>query len=146
MKHKSIQFMHHPYIRHLLNLECFVSSRIYRFGSGRHKITAGNLGYISGHLHHLYKSVIMWFLAAKKIRLCCCLNGFYSTKDRRRIVSPKLMASKMKKFNIRGMLDGLRQSVGSSSPKSEAEIEENLRSEHLQVCKVSINIVCISYP
>ena len=51
------------------------------------------------------------------------------------------MASKMKKFNIRGMLDGLRQSVGSSSPKSEAEIEENLRSEHLQVCKVSFGIV-----
>ncbi|XP_060577978.1 syntaxin-binding protein 5-like isoform X2 [Ruditapes philippinarum] len=43
------------------------------------------------------------------------------------------MSGKMKK--IRGMLDGLRQSVGSSSPKSEAEIEETLRSEDLQVCK-----------
>ncbi|XP_053396743.1 syntaxin-binding protein 5-like isoform X2 [Mercenaria mercenaria] len=43
------------------------------------------------------------------------------------------MSGKMKK--IRGMLDGLRQSVGSSSPKSETEIEETLRSEDLQVCK-----------
>ena len=55
------------------------------------------------------------------------------------------MAGKMKKFNIRGMLDGLRQSVGSSSPKSEAEIEENLRSEHLQVCKVGFNVVYILF-
>ena len=55
------------------------------------------------------------------------------------------MAGKMKKFNIRGMLDGLRQSVGSSSPKSEAEIEENLRSEHLQVCKVGICVVYILF-
>jgi len=46
------------------------------------------------------------------------------------------MAGKMKKFNIRGMLDGLRQSVGSSSPKSETEIEENIRSEDIQVAKV----------
>ncbi|XP_052242226.1 syntaxin-binding protein 5-like isoform X2 [Dreissena polymorpha] len=45
------------------------------------------------------------------------------------------MAGKMKKFNIRGMLDGLRQSVSSTSPKSETEIEETLRSEDLQVCK-----------
>lgn len=46
------------------------------------------------------------------------------------------MAGKMKKFNIRGMLDGLR-SVGTSSQKSETEIEETLKSEDLQVCKVS---------
>ena len=45
------------------------------------------------------------------------------------------MSGKMKKFNIRGMFDGLRQSVGTSQ-KSEAEIEETLRSEDLQYSKV----------
>lgn len=50
------------------------------------------------------------------------------------------MSGKMKK--IRGMLDGLRQSVGSSSPKSETEIEETLRSEDLQVCKVRF-LLCL---
>lgn len=53
------------------------------------------------------------------------------------------MSGKMKK--IRGMLDGLRQSVGSSSPKSEAEIEETLRSEDLQVCKVRFPIYLSFY-
>ncbi|XP_052807591.1 syntaxin-binding protein 5-like isoform X10 [Mya arenaria] len=46
------------------------------------------------------------------------------------------MAGKMaKKFNIRGMFDGLRQSVSSSSPKSESDIEETIRSEDIQVAK-----------
>ncbi|WAR06730.1 STXB5-like protein [Mya arenaria] len=40
-----------------------------------------------------------------------------------------------KKFNIRGMFDGLRQSVSSSSPKSESDIEETIRSEDIQVAK-----------
>ena len=42
---------------------------------------------------------------------------------------------KMKKFNFRGVLDGLRSSV-SAPPKLDIDIEENLRSEHFQVAKV----------
>ena len=42
---------------------------------------------------------------------------------------------KMKKFNLRGVLDGLRSSV-SAPPKLDIDIEENLRSEHFQVAKV----------
>ncbi|KAI0233080.1 Syntaxin-binding protein 5-like [Lamellibrachia satsuma] len=40
----------------------------------------------------------------------------------------------MKKFNFRGVLDGLRSSV-SAPPKLDIDIEENLRSEHFQVAK-----------
>ena len=43
--------------------------------------------------------------------------------------------TKMKKFNLRGVLDGLRSSV-SAPPKLDIDIEENLRSEHFQVAKV----------
>ena len=46
---------------------------------------------------------------------------------------------KMKKFNLRGVLDGLRSSV-SAPPKAEVEIEETLRSEHFQVAKVIYDI------
>ena len=45
---------------------------------------------------------------------------------------------KMKKFNLRGVLDGFRSSV-STPPKSELDIEENLRSEHFQVAKVELS-------
>ena len=43
---------------------------------------------------------------------------------------------KMKKFGLTRVLDGLRQSV-STPHKSELDIEENLRSDHFQVAKVS---------
>ena len=43
--------------------------------------------------------------------------------------------ARMKKFNLRGVLDGLRSSV-SAPPKLDIDIEENLRSEHFQVAKV----------
>ena len=42
---------------------------------------------------------------------------------------------KMKKFNLRGVLDGIRSSV-STSPKPELTIEESLRSDHFQLAKV----------
>lgn len=42
---------------------------------------------------------------------------------------------KMKKFNLRGVLDGLRSSVSTPS-KVEWEVEETLKSEHFQVAKV----------
>ncbi len=42
---------------------------------------------------------------------------------------------KMKKFNLRGVLDGIRSSV-STTPKAELTIEESLRSEHFQLAKV----------
>ena len=44
---------------------------------------------------------------------------------------------KMRKFNLRGVLDGLRSSV-STPPKAEFDVEETLRSEHFQVAKVKI--------
>ena len=46
---------------------------------------------------------------------------------------------KMKKFNLRGVLDGLRSSV-STPHKSELDIEENLRSDHFNVAKVRIEL------
>ena len=45
----------------------------------------------------------------------------------------------MKKFNLRGVLDGLRSSV-TNSPKLEIDIEETLRSEHFKVTKVHKSI------
>ncbi|XP_074645038.1 syntaxin-binding protein 5-like [Tubulanus polymorphus] len=42
--------------------------------------------------------------------------------------------SRMKRFILRGVLDGIRSSV-SNQQKPETEIEETLRSEHFQVCK-----------
>lgn len=44
---------------------------------------------------------------------------------------------KGKRFTLKGVLDGLRSSV-STPPKAEMEIEESLRSEHFQVCKVGL--------
>lgn len=41
-----------------------------------------------------------------------------------------------KKFNIKGVFDGIRFSVGAQQ-KSENEIEETLRTDHFQVCNVS---------
>ena len=41
----------------------------------------------------------------------------------------------MKKFKIKGVLDGLRSSVNTPA-KTELEITETLRSEHFEVCKV----------
>ncbi|VDI42746.1 syntaxin-binding protein 5, partial [Mytilus galloprovincialis] len=38
-----------------------------------------------------------------------------------------------KKFNIKGVFDGIRFSVGAQQ-KSENEIEETLRTDHFQVC------------
>lgn len=43
--------------------------------------------------------------------------------------------SKMKKFTLKGVLDGIRSSV-SAPPKYENEVEETLRTDHFQVCKV----------
>ncbi|KAK6170712.1 hypothetical protein SNE40_019034 [Patella caerulea] len=40
----------------------------------------------------------------------------------------------MKRFTLKGVLDGLRSSV-STAPKSETEIEESLQSQHFQICK-----------
>ncbi|PVD28623.1 hypothetical protein C0Q70_11216 [Pomacea canaliculata] len=40
----------------------------------------------------------------------------------------------MKRFTLRGVLDGLRSSV-SAPTKSDTEIEETLRSEHFHICK-----------
>ena len=42
---------------------------------------------------------------------------------------------KMKKFNLRGVLVGLRSSV-TTPQKSDVGIEETLRSEHFQMGKV----------
>ncbi|XP_033741004.1 syntaxin-binding protein 5-like isoform X3 [Pecten maximus] len=42
--------------------------------------------------------------------------------------------SKMKKFTLKGVLDGIRSSV-SAPPKFENEVEETLRTDHFQVCK-----------
>ncbi|XP_069133326.1 syntaxin-binding protein 5-like isoform X4 [Argopecten irradians] len=42
--------------------------------------------------------------------------------------------SKMKKFTLKGVLDGIRSSV-SAPPKFESEVEETLRTDHFQVCK-----------
>ncbi|XP_025098428.1 syntaxin-binding protein 5-like isoform X3 [Pomacea canaliculata] len=42
--------------------------------------------------------------------------------------------AKMKRFTLRGVLDGLRSSV-SAPTKSDTEIEETLRSEHFHICK-----------
>ena len=41
----------------------------------------------------------------------------------------------MKKFNFRGVLDGLRSSV-SNTPKLDIEIEETLKDEDFKVTKV----------
>jgi len=43
---------------------------------------------------------------------------------------------KMRRFNLRGVLIGLRASVGSSPQKTDVGVEETLRSEHFQVAKV----------
>lgn len=42
---------------------------------------------------------------------------------------------KMKKFKIKGVLDGLRSSVNTPA-KTELDITETLRSEHFEICKV----------
>lgn len=44
---------------------------------------------------------------------------------------------KMKKFNLRGVLDGLRSSVSTAPKGAEWDVEETLRSEHFQVAKVN---------
>lgn len=41
-----------------------------------------------------------------------------------------------KKFNIKGVFDGIRFSVGAQQ-RLESEIEETLRTDHFQVCNVS---------
>ena len=41
----------------------------------------------------------------------------------------------MKKFNFRGVLDGLRSTV-SNTPKLDIDIEETLRNEDFKVTKV----------
>eukprot|EP00106_Octopus_bimaculoides_P010594 XP_014778036.1 PREDICTED: syntaxin-binding protein 5-like [Octopus bimaculoides] len=41
---------------------------------------------------------------------------------------------KMKKFKIKGVLDGLRSSVNTPA-KTELDITETLRSEHFEICK-----------
>lgn len=41
----------------------------------------------------------------------------------------------MKRFTLRGVLDGLRSSV-SAPTKSDTEIEETLRSDHFHISKV----------
>ncbi|KAK7471571.1 hypothetical protein BaRGS_00035799 [Batillaria attramentaria] len=43
--------------------------------------------------------------------------------------------AKMKKFTLRGVLDGLRGSSVSAQSKSDTEIEETLRSDHFHICK-----------
>jgi len=49
---------------------------------------------------------------------------------------------KMRKFNLRGVLDNLRSSVQdrSSSKVDTPSIEESLRSEHFQVVKVGLRV------
>lgn len=42
---------------------------------------------------------------------------------------------KMRKFNLRGVLTGLRSSV-TASQKQDAAVEESLKSEHFQISKV----------
>ena len=46
---------------------------------------------------------------------------------------------RMKKFTLRGVLDGLRSSV-IAPPNVDIDIEENLRSEHFQMSKVSLSL------
>jgi hypothetical protein len=48
---------------------------------------------------------------------------------------------KMRRFNLRGVLIGLRATVGSSPQKTDVGIEETLRSEHFQVAKVGRRVV-----
>lgn len=43
---------------------------------------------------------------------------------------------KMRRFNLRGVLYGIRATVGNSPQKADYGIEETLRSEHFQVAKV----------
>lgn len=44
----------------------------------------------------------------------------------------------MKKFTIKGVLDGFRSSVAQPA-RPDQEIQENLRLEHFQVKRVSFN-------
>lgn len=49
------------------------------------------------------------------------------------------MTQKVKKFNFKGVWDGLWSSVGGTQQKA-SDIEETLRSEHFQVTKVRIKL------
>lgn len=60
----------------------------------------------------------------------------------------------MKKFNIRKVLDGLTAASSSSSSSSASTqpanrendlIQENLQSEHFQLCKVGAGITSLFY-
>ena len=52
---------------------------------------------------------------------------------------------KMRKFNLRGVLIGLRATALGNSPHKldSSGIEETLRSEHFQVAKVSCLVCCL---
>lgn len=51
---------------------------------------------------------------------------------------------KMRRFNLRGVLIGLRASVGNSPQKVDVGVEETLRSEHFQVAKVYHSFTAVS--